>query len=126
MPHEKITHQQMHQRARELRNQATPAERKLWQFLSGKKLMNLKFRRQHLIGPFIVDFYSPEKKLIIEVDGGTHIDNHTYDMDREKYLKSKGYKILRFLNTEVISGTADVLDKISMACELNPPPMPPP
>ena len=116
----------MHQRARELRNQATPAERKLWQFLSGKKLMNLKFRRQHLIGPFIVDFYSPEKKLIIEVDGGTHIDNHTYDMDREKYLKSKGYKILRFLNTEVISGTADVLDKISMACELNPPPMPPP
>ena len=126
MPTDKITHQRMHQRARELRNHATPAERKLWQFLSGKKLMNLKFRRQHLISPFIVDFYCPERKLIIEVDGGTHIDNQIYDMNREEYLISHGYRILRFLNTEVISGTADVLDKISMACELNPPPTPPP
>jgi very-short-patch-repair endonuclease len=99
MPSANITHKQMHQRARELRNRMTPAERKLWQFLSGKKLMNLKFRRQHLIVPFIVDFYCPEKKLIIEVDGGTQIDNQIYDKDREKYLKSKGFRILRFLNT---------------------------
>lgn len=70
-----------------------------------------------MTGPFIVDFYCPEKKLIIEVDGGTHIDNQIYDMKREKYLESKGYRILRFLNTEVISGTADVLEKIRQVCE---------
>jgi very-short-patch-repair endonuclease len=112
-----ISHQQMHQRARELRNLSTPAERKLWQFLSSKKLNNLKFRRQHVIDLFIVDFYCPEKKLIIEVDGGTHIDNQVYDKEREKILFSKGYRILRFLNTEVISGTADVLEKIRKECE---------
>ena len=64
-----------------------------------------------MIGPFIVDFYCPEKKLIIEVDGGTHIDNQIYDNNREKFLLAKGNRILRFLNTEVVSGTADVLDK---------------
>jgi very-short-patch-repair endonuclease len=116
MPSEKITHQQLHQRARDLRNQSTPAERKLWQFLSGRKLMNLKFRRQHLISPFIVDFYCPEKKLVIEVDGGTHIDNQIYDMNREGFLRARGYRILRFLNTEVISGTSDVLEKIKNEC----------
>ena len=79
-----------------------------------------------MIGPFIVDFYCPEKKLIIEVDGGSHIDNQINDRDREKYLRSKGYTILRFLNSEVVSGTADVLDKIAKVCELNPPPTPPP
>jgi very-short-patch-repair endonuclease len=116
MPTANNTHKQMHQHARELRNQMTPAERKLWQFLSGRKLMNLKFRRQHLIVSFIVDFYCPEKKLIIEVDGGTHIDNQIYDEARENYLKSKGFRILRFLNTEVISGTADALEKIQSEC----------
>lgn len=117
MSPKRISHQQMHIRARDLRNQATPAERKLWQFLSGKKFNNLKFRRQHVIGPFIVDFYCSEKKIIIEVDGGTHIDNHIYDKEREKYLESKGYRILRFLNTEVLSGTAEVLEKIHLVCE---------
>ena len=57
------------------------------------------------------------KKLIIEVDGGTHIDKQDYDRKRERYLESKGNRILRFLNPEVISGTAEVLDKISKACE---------
>jgi very-short-patch-repair endonuclease len=122
----KITHQQLHKRARDLRNQATPAERKLWLYLSGRKLMGLKFRRQHLIGHSIVDFYCPEKKLIIEVDGGTHIDNLIYDRDREDYLHGKGYVILRFLNAEVVSGTDIVLEKIEQMCKLLPPPTPPP
>jgi len=122
----KITHQQLHQCAKELRNQATPAERKLWRYLSGRKMMNLKFRRQHLIDPYIVDFYCPEKKLIIEVDGGTHIDNKIYDRYREEYLRSKGFQIIRFLNTEVNSDTVEVLDRILKACESSPPPTPPP
>ncbi|MDP2965352.1 MAG: DUF559 domain-containing protein [Pelolinea sp.] len=67
---DKEFHQELHIRARDLRNQSTTAERKLREYLSGKKLDGMKFRRQHVIDPYIVDFYCPSRKLIIEVDGG--------------------------------------------------------
>ena len=78
-------------KARELRKNMTPQERKLWQFLRNKSIDNLKFRRQYPIENYIVDFICNEKNLIIEIDGGQHNeeDNKIYDAKRTKFLESK-------------------------------------
>ena len=118
MPLNKEFHQKLHTRARDLRNQATPAEKKLWEYLSGKKFDGLKFRRQHVIDPFIVDFYCPSRKLIIEVDGGTHLETTAEDKNREFFLINKGYQIVRFYNNEVMENTFDVIEKIRQICKV--------
>lgn len=89
--------------ARYLRNNMTPQERKLWQILRKRSIYNCKFRRQYPIGNYIVDFICHEKNLIIEVDGGQHntISEKYYDMERTKYLESKGFKVLRFWNNDI-------------------------
>lgn len=75
--------------------------------------MDYKFRRQHSIGKYIVDFYCPEKKLIIEIDGSQHIDiQREYDIERDKYLKNLGFKILRFWDNDVNNNLEGVLMKI--------------
>jgi len=107
----------LHQYAKDLRHHATPAEQILWKYLSGKQLMGLKFRRQHVIQPYIVDFYCREKKLVIEVDGGTHLEQQEYDERREVYLKNKGFKIIRFINTDIKENISEVLKIIQNACE---------
>jgi very-short-patch-repair endonuclease len=99
-------------RAKELSRNPTPAEEKLWTNLRTHRMGNVHFRRQHAIGTYIVDFCAPRKKLIIELDGSQHIDQQEYDLERTKFLKSKGYKILRFWNNDVLNKMEDVLKAI--------------
>jgi len=89
-------------RARELRKNPTEAERKLWAHLRLRQIGGYKFRRQHPLGPYIVDFVCIEKKLIVEVDGGQHDEKRFYDAKRDKWLEEKGFKVIRFWNNEVL------------------------
>lgn len=99
--------------ARALRNNATVAEKKLWQYLKGKKL-GIKIRRQHPINQFIVDFYCNEINLIIEIDGNIHdlIEIKEYDREREKILQEMGNTIIRFTNEEIENNLNLVIEKI--------------
>ena len=109
------------QLAREMRKEPTDAENKLWQELRGHKLNKLKFRRQHSIDKFVVDFYCREKKLIIEVDGEIHDFQKENDSIRQEFLEELGYAVLRFKNEEIINDLKKVLEKIksSINCFLN-------
>ena len=98
--------------AREMRKEPTVAENILWQELRAHKLDKLKFRRQHSINKFIVDFYCREIKLIIEVDGEIHTFQKENDLIRQEFLGELGYKVLRFKNEEVINSIEKVLEKI--------------
>ena len=88
-------------RAGELRREQTPAEVRLWARLRRNQLNGVSFRRQHALGQYVVDFCSPSKKLVIELDGSQHIDQAEYDSDRTAYLESQGYRVLRLWNSEV-------------------------
>ena len=101
--------------ARELRLRNTEAEQKLWSLLRNRQLKGQKFRRQHAISNYIVDFYCNECKLVIEVDGKFHTAGETkeYDAARTALLNELGITVLRFWNEEVISDPAKVLEKIS-------------
>jgi len=87
----------------------TPAEKVLWRELRGKKLRNFKFRAQHPVGRFILDFYCPAKKLAIEVDGGVHETQRERDGKRSELLALYGYRVLRFSNTDVMQDISGVL-----------------
>jgi len=102
----------------ELRNNLTSAENILWQEIRNKQL-GLWFKRQVSISKFIVDFYCPQKKLIIELDGNIHKtkDHPTYDKQRDWYLKSMNFKILRFWNYDVINNLQHVLTQIKTVLE---------
>jgi very-short-patch-repair endonuclease len=100
-------------RAGELRRQMTPAESMLWQALRRKQLDGLRFRAQHPVGRFILDFYCPEHKLVIEIDGGAHDDNRIRDEERTAYLAAFGYRVVRVRNEEVETNLAAVLEVIS-------------
>lgn len=93
----------MKEKARELRKNQTDAEQVLWQILRAKQVKGLKFRRQHPIPPYIVDFVCTKKKLIIELDGGQHAEAINYDEKRTQFLESKGYTVIRFWNNEVLT-----------------------
>ncbi|MDO5640507.1 MAG: endonuclease domain-containing protein [Neisseria sp.] len=117
-------HQQT-QRARALRTNPTEAEQRLWQQLRGKQLHGIKFRRQHNIGRYIVDFVNLERKLVIELDGGQHAEQLDYDHQRTAYLESQGFRVLRFWNHEVLQQTIEVLAEIERHCRIatdSPPP----
>jgi|SRR3989344_5066679 len=107
-------HEILLERRRELRQDQTKTEEKLWWYLRGQKL-GVKFKRQHSVGGYILDFYCPEKKLIIELDGGVHNkeESREYDAVRDKYFTDLDYKVLRFKNNEVESDIEGVLEKIS-------------
>jgi len=100
--------------ARALRRRETPAERLLWDALRGRKVAGLKFRRQHPVGPFVLDFYCPDCKLVIEVDGGIHDgqDAQEQDTDRTSFLTAYGYRVLRIRNDEVLYDLPNVLKQI--------------
>ena len=104
--------QLMKDHVRELRQNSTDAERRLWYFLRAKRLKGYKFRRQHLVYPFVVDFICLEKKLVVEVDGGQHAKRSCYDEKRTLFLQSKGYTVLRFWNNEIFKETEAVLSEI--------------
>ena len=91
------------------------SEKRLWCFLKAKRLGGHKFRRQHSIHPFIVDFICLKRKLIIELDGGQHATQHQYDERRTLFLQAKGYKVLRFWNNVVLKETRAVLNTILTA-----------
>lgn len=97
---------------RELRQNTTDAEKHLWYFLRAKRLNGFKFRRQHLIQPFVVDFICLSKKLIVELDGSQHMENQHYDEKRSAFLNSRGYRVLRFWNAEVFKETEAMLNEI--------------
>ncbi|MZG54171.1 MAG: endonuclease domain-containing protein [Nitrospinae bacterium] len=97
--------------SRNLRNNSTDAETKLWSALRSRQLGNFKFRRQVPIGKYIVDFICHEKKLIVEVDGGQHLESNT-DEKRTVWLQSRGYRVIRFWNDQVLKETDAVLEEI--------------
>ncbi|HEY9626260.1 MAG TPA: DUF559 domain-containing protein [Coleofasciculaceae cyanobacterium] len=98
--------------ARKLRQNLTPAEQVLWQALKNRQLNGLKFRCQHPVGSFIVDFYCPQCRLVIELDGEIHQQQLEYDIARTKQLSNFGYQIIRFSNQEVITNLNLVLNQI--------------
>ena len=108
---------QTEEAARRLRQQLTPAEDKLWSALRGRQLVGLKFRCQHPVGRFIVDFYCPSCKLVIEVDGDIHTQRKAYDEARTEQLQSFGYRVLRFTNEEVLNDLQTVLTCIVQTAE---------
>jgi very-short-patch-repair endonuclease len=116
------TTKEIEEAARLLRQQLTPAEAKLWEALRGRQLKGLKFRCQHPIGRFIVDFYCPSLKLVIEVDGGIHTQQKDYDQARTDLLENFSYRVLRFTNDEVINDLPKVLNQIIQAVQLQFPP----
>jgi len=103
--------------ARQLRLKQTDAERALWKMLKGKQLDGIKFRRQQPIGPYIVDFVSFEKRLVIEIDGGQHNESAIKGKDdaRTKRLEAEDFHILRFWNNDVIMNIEGVLETIRNA-----------
>jgi very-short-patch-repair endonuclease len=103
--------------SRELRHHQTEAESKLWRFLRAHQTNDIHFRRQHAIGNYIVDFCSPGRKLVIEVDGGQHLEQEEYDRQRTEFLQSKGYRVLRFWNDDVMKDIEGVMQVILEALD---------
>jgi very-short-patch-repair endonuclease len=101
-------------KAKRLRRDMTDAERKLWSVLRNAQLKGAKFRRQQPIGPFIADFVCQEHRLILEADGGQHA-NSDADARRTGFLRSKGYRVLRFWNTDILGNIDGVTAAIAVA-----------
>ena len=104
------------QAAKDLRKNSTYAENLLWKRLRSNSLQGIKFRRQHIIGKFIVDFVCLEKKVIIEFDGGHHTSQKERDKERDGWLEREGYKVLRFWNNELMGNIEGALAKVLEAC----------
>ena len=104
------------QRAKDLRREMTEAEKILWQRLRANRLNGLHFRRQQVIDGFIVDFYCHSAGVVVEVDGGVHQQQAEYDTERDKVLSSRGLRLLRFQNQEVVRNLDQVLTCIAEAC----------
>ncbi|MDE2386008.1 MAG: endonuclease domain-containing protein, partial [Alphaproteobacteria bacterium] len=98
--------------ARSLRNNATPAERKLWQQLRLLRAEGRHFRRQVSIGKYVADFACHYPKLVIELDGGQHSEAVAEDSARTKILNQHGFKVLRFWNSDIAEGLEGVVDRI--------------
>ncbi len=100
--------------ARKLRDSATDAELLLWFRIRRKQICNIQFYRQKPIGNYIVDFYAPAAKLVIEIDGSQHVDEEhaKRDKERDSYLMALGFKVLRFDNLQVLQSINDVVEEI--------------
>jgi very-short-patch-repair endonuclease len=99
-------------KAKDLRKNQTEAEQRIWSHLRLKQMGGFKFRRQHPIGKYSVDFVCLEKRLIIEVDGGQHDEQRTYDANRDAWLTSQGFRILRFWNNQIFKELDSVKETI--------------
>ena len=111
-------------RSRELRANATDAERKLWAQLSARKVAGVRFNTQFPIGPFICDFVSRSAKLAIEIDGGQHDWNAVADLARTRFIEARGFAVLRFWNNEVLENIEGVVATIERALADRPSPSP--
>jgi very-short-patch-repair endonuclease len=103
-------------RSRHLRRNATPAEHRLWYHLRDRRFVGFKFRRQHAIGPYIVDYYCAEGCLVIELDGDSHTGREESDRARQHWLESHGLKVLRFWNLDLSESLDEVLECILREC----------
>jgi very-short-patch-repair endonuclease len=114
-------------RAREFRRPQTPAETKIWVRLRNRELGGFKFRRQHPIDRFVADFCCLECRLVVEIDGDSHLAHAEYDVARTRWLNYNGYEVIRFTNQEVHQQLEAVLESILRAClarKLSDPPSP--
>ena len=116
MPNSHKIRSELRHRAREFRKGMTPAEARLWGCLRNRGLGGLKFRRQHLIGRFIVDFCCVEARVVVEVDGGIHARQQERDAARTEYLECLGYRVIRFRNDQVSEDLDRVLEAIDRTC----------
>ncbi|WP_374299827.1 endonuclease domain-containing protein [Ferrovibrio sp.] len=98
--------------ARALRRTMTDAERRLWSLLRGRQLNGFKFRRQHPVGRYILDFACIERRLAVEVDGGQHADTNS-DRQRTAWLEAQGWQVIRFWNSDVLSNPEEVTARIA-------------
>jgi len=99
---------------RRLRKNATDAEQKLWSILRSRRMAGLKFFRQYSVGPYILDFYCPERRLAIELDGGQHADvyRQQHDAHRDSYLRELSIRVIRFWNNDVLQNIEGVGERI--------------
>jgi adenine-specific DNA-methyltransferase len=104
--------QKLRNRARELRQHQTDVEAKLWLRLRDRQLCGVKFRRQHPIGPYIVDFCCPDRCLVVELDGGHHAEQILVDQKRTRFLELAGYRVVRFWDHEVLRQMDAILEEI--------------
>ncbi len=105
----------IHQLARQLRREQTDAERRLWHTLRLRRLGGFRFRRQFPIGNYIVDFCCREQRLVVEVDGAQHLEQVEVDARRSEFIQARGFRVLRFWNTDVLVNTEGVLEQILSA-----------
>jgi very-short-patch-repair endonuclease len=112
--------------AKRLRKASTDAEKRLWYFLQNRQLLGQKFRRQHPIGIYVVDFYCAERKLVVELDGSQHAERADQDRRRTQVLESIGLHVMRFWDNDVLTNTEGVLEAIIQALSSSPSPQPSP
>jgi very-short-patch-repair endonuclease len=113
----------MLQRARRMRRDGTDAERKLWSLVRNRRLGGYKFKRQIWIGAFIADFVCEQPQLIVELDGGQHSMQMSYDFARTRYFKARGYRVVRYWNNDVLARTDAVVESLRQALrEITQPP----
>ena len=105
------------ERARSLRLSLTDAERRLWHYLRRRHIHGMRFRRQVPVGPYIVDFVCLDARLAVELDGSQHQLAIAYDAQRDRFLRSRGYRVLRFWDNDVLARTQSVLEMIWRALE---------
>jgi very-short-patch-repair endonuclease len=114
--------------AREMRSGMTDAESLMWKILRSRRLADAKFRRQHPIGRYILDFYCHDRRLCIERDGSQHMESADYDQQRDSWLIERGIKVLRFWNNQVLAETESVMQviyhELVLASPLTPDPSP--
>jgi very-short-patch-repair endonuclease len=108
---------EMVEQARRFRQEPTNAEEVLWQMLRDRQLRGIKFRRQTPMGRFILDFYGPAARLVIELDGAVHDQQQERDAARTAELEVRGFRVIRFRNEEVFQALPSVLDRIVAAVE---------
>ncbi|HEX8302422.1 endonuclease domain-containing protein [Sphingomonas sp.] len=109
-------------RAKAMRKEATDAEVRIWLALKARRFADVKFRRQKVVGPYIVDFAARSPMLVVEVDGDTHADRGEYDHRRTRYLENQGYRVIRFTNSEVMTNFDGVLMELEHT--IRTPPLP--
>jgi very-short-patch-repair endonuclease len=111
------TTSEIERQAKQLRHEMTQAEARLWQALKSKQLDGLRFRSQHPVGRFILDFYCSAHKLVVEVDGGIHEEQVERDSERATVLAAYGYRVIRFSNEEIGTNLPTVLERIRNAAQ---------
>jgi very-short-patch-repair endonuclease len=108
--------------AKHMRREMTEPEKRLWYQLRAKRFEGTKFRKQKIVGSYIIDFSSNEPKLAIEIDGNTHADRQEYDAIRTEYLEQQGYKVIRFSNRDVMENLEEILETLAaVIAEMRPP-----